>query len=154
MKTKFRAIIFVLLCTIATSFGQIFFKIGSSTNFTKAISLLINLNFTDPLLNPLYILIFGLFLYGIGAILLILALKYGELSVVFPIFATNYIWVALLSSYFFAETINIFKIIGIAAIVSGIALIGIGSNHNINKKAKNKNKNSKKSAKSNKKVLQ
>src|SRR3989344_7954267 len=100
MKTKFRAIIFVLLCTIATSFGQIFFKIGSSTNFTKAISLLINLNFTDPLLNPLYILIFGLFLYGIGAILLILALKYGELSVVFPIFATNYIWVALLSAYF------------------------------------------------------
>ena len=133
MPTKPKAIMFVLLCTIATAFGQILFKIGSSTNFNETINLILSFNLTNPILHPLYLLLFGLFLYGIGAALLILALRYGELSVIYPIFATNYVWVTLLSSYYFGEEIHLFKIIGIFAIVSGIALIGIGSNSKFNK---------------------
>jgi len=127
MQTKPRAILFVLLCTIATAFGQIFLKIGSGTNFSSAIDVLLSLDLFNPLVKPIYALFLGLCLYGIGASLLILALRYGELSVIYPIFATNYVWVTLLSSYYFGEQIHLFKIIGIFAIVSGIALIGIGS---------------------------
>ena len=127
MSTKPRAILFVLLCTIATAFGQIFLKIGSGTNFSSIIDILLTFDLYNPLIKPFYALFFGLFLYGIGASLLILALRYGELSVVYPIFATNYIWVTLLSASFFGEQIHIFKIIGIFAIVAGISLIGLGS---------------------------
>ncbi len=142
MATKPKAVLFVLLCTITTAFGQIFFKIGSDTNFSSAINALLSFDLFNPLLKPLYLLIFGLFLYGIGAGLLILALRYGELSVIYPIFATNYIWVTLLSSKYFGEEIYLLKIIGIFAIVSGIALIGIGSRNKTwnNEKATKPNK--------------
>ena len=127
MQTKPRAVIFVLLCTIATAFGQIFLKIGSGTNFSSAIDVLLSLELLNPLIKPLYALFLGLCLYGIGASLLILALRYGELSVIYPIFATNYIWVTLLSASYFGEQIHIFKIVGIFSIVAGISLIGLGS---------------------------
>ena len=103
MQTKPRAILFVLLCTIATAFGQIFLKIGSGTNFSSAIDVLLSFELLNPLAKPLYALFLGLCLYGIGASLLILALRYGELSVIYPIFATNYIWVTLLSASYFGE---------------------------------------------------
>ena len=45
-------------------------------------------------------LIGGLFLVLIGGILFIIALKYGELSVLYPIVSLSFVWVVLFSRFF------------------------------------------------------
>ena len=47
-----------------------------------------------------------------NALLLILALRDGELSMLYPIIALTYVWVNLLSMYFFHDQINLLKSAG------------------------------------------
>ena len=106
----------VLFCTLLTSGAQIFYKLG-----VKKLSL----NFLSLITN--YYLIFGLILYFIGAVLLIIALKGGELSVLYPIVATSYIWVSFLSPRFFpTDSMNLMKWVGVFIIVTGVSFVGIG----------------------------
>ena len=108
----------MLVGTFFTSIGQLYFKYGSNTFRWDLFSLLTNYN-----------LILGLFLYGIGAGLLIISLKYGELSVIYPFVSLTFIWVTIISAVILKENINIFKVAAIIFIVLGVALIGRGSNH-------------------------
>lgn len=108
MATKLWAIALVILCTAFTSFAQILYKYGAN----RLPELITNVP-----------LIAGLFLYGIGAVMLIVSFKGGDVSVLYPIIATSYIWVSLLSNYYFGEQLNIYKWIGIALIIAGISLI-------------------------------
>ena len=108
MATKLRSFGLVILCTLLTSTAQIFYKFG-----------------IEPL-NP-FLIIIGLLIYGVAAVILITALKGGELSVLYPVIATSYIWVAFLSFYFFNDSLNIYRWAGIAVIILGISFIGFGS---------------------------
>ncbi len=114
-KTKINSIILILFCAFIVSIAQVLLKIGSKTAA-----------FDLSLLNN-YILIIGLILYGIGALIMIIALKYGELSVLYPLIATSFIWVSLESMIFLGEKISIFKGIGILFIIIGISFIGKGA---------------------------
>lgn len=118
MKTKLSSIILVLICTLFTSIGQVFYKFGANK---------LTLNFMAIITN--YELIIGLILYGASALLLLIALKNGELSVLYPVIATSYIWVAILSSIYFNEIINTYKIIGIFFIILGVTCVGIGGSN-------------------------
>ena len=66
----------------------------------------------------------GLACYGISTILLVLALRYGELSVLYPIIALTYVWVTILSVGFLGESMNVYKLVGLAFIVLGVAVLG------------------------------
>lgn len=66
----------------------------------------------------------GYCLYGFNTILVVLALRDGELSIVYPVIALTYVWVTLLSMVVFHEPMNAFKAIGIATIVVGVAVLG------------------------------
>ena len=57
---------------------------------------------------------------GGTALLLILALRDGQLSVLYPIISMSYVWVNLLSMYFFHDQINLWKAAGIAFVISGV----------------------------------
>lgn len=115
IKTSFKTILLVIICTLFTSTGQIFWKIGSAS---------IN-NITSFIMNPL--LIIGFICYGLGAGLLIIAMKYGELSVVYPFIALSFIWVNIASIFLFNETISLINTAGILGIIIGISMIGYGS---------------------------
>ena len=69
-------------------------------------------------------MIVGLTLYGIGAVMMVLALQHGELSVLYPIISLSYVWVAILSVLVFHEHLNIYRIAGIAVIIGGVAVLG------------------------------
>jgi drug/metabolite transporter (DMT)-like permease len=69
-------------------------------------------------------LIGGLALYGIGAVMMVLALQHGELSVLYPIISLSYVWVAILSVVIFHEHMNVFRVGGIAVIIAGVAILG------------------------------
>jgi len=71
-------------------------------------------------------LMIGYSLYGISTLLLILALRKGELSVLYPIISLTYVWVTLLSITVFKESVNGFKAVGLAIIVIGVAVLGYG----------------------------
>lgn len=69
-------------------------------------------------------LIVGLALYGCGSVLMILALRHGELSVLYPVISLSYVWVALLSVVILHEMMTPVKIAGIAVIIAGVATLG------------------------------
>ncbi len=115
-KTSKKAIILVLVGTLLNALGQFFLKTAAIKGFDSLISYITNIS-----------LIVGLILYGISALLLILALRNGELSVLYPIFALTYVWVMVISSIFFNEVINLFKTVGVLFIIGGIILIGVKS---------------------------
>jgi uncharacterized membrane protein len=81
---------------------------------------------TLPALLTNYPLIGGYVLYGINTLMLVLALKDGELSMLYPIIALTYVWVTLLSYLVLAEPPNVFKNVGIGVIVIGVAVLGRG----------------------------
>jgi len=116
MSTKLWAMAIILAATLLTSTAQLFYKFGSEKLSFDILSIITNIE-----------LITGLGLYAVGGILLILSFRGGEVSVLYPIFATSYIWVSFLSMYFLNEVMNIFKWIGIFVIILGIVLIGYGS---------------------------
>lgn len=117
-KTALWAAGLVLACTGFTSAAQIFYKFGVSK---------LSFNFMSIITN--WPIILGLALYGIGAVLLLIALRHGELSVLYPIIALSYVWVNLLAMHFFNEPINLFKWLGIAVIVLGVSFIGKGMSY-------------------------
>ena len=117
MKTKPWAMGMVLFCTLLTSTAQLFYKFGAE-----------QLEFNLPSIITNLPLLMGILLYAIGGVLLIISFRGGEVSVLYPIIATSYIWVSFLSIYFLNESMNVFKWAGVFTIMSGIILIGYGSN--------------------------
>ena len=63
----------------------------------------------------------------ISMIMFVVALKGGELSFIYPLVSTVYIWASLLSIRMLGEKMNLKKWSGIAFIILGVTLIGIGS---------------------------
>lgn len=106
----------VFLCTLFGVAAQYFIKkSGAGLDVLTVHALLTNF--------PLWA---GLSLYGISTGLLILALRDGELSLLYPVISLTYVWVSVLSVAVFHETMNFFKISGIAVICLGVALLGKG----------------------------
>ena len=68
----------------------------------------------------------GYSLYGIVTVMMVLALRHAELSVIYPVIALSYVWVSILSVTVFHEVMNGFKIAGVVAIISGVAVLGRG----------------------------
>lgn len=112
----FRAIIFVVFCTLFTSVGQILWKIGANKLQLNLFSLITN-----------YPLILGFVSYAIGTVLLLMALKVGELSVLYPFISLSFIWVSMLSIVFLGEIMTNVRWIAIILIIIGVSLIGVGS---------------------------
>ncbi len=69
--------------------------------------------------------IIGVILYFIGLIFYIKALSNGELSLVYPIFASSFIFVTIISSIALKEKINLYRIIGVLLIFLGIVIVAV-----------------------------
>jgi len=69
----------------------------------------------------------GLFFYAISVIFYVIALRGEELSVLYPLVSTTYIWITIFSVKFLGEKLNKWKLISLMGIVLGVTLIGLGS---------------------------
>ena len=112
MQVKIAILVLVLFCALLGAFGQIFFKLASKD---------VSMNVMDWLKN--YKFFIGAILYALSAVLFVVALKYGDLSLLYPIIATSYIWVSLFSNVFLREEFPLFKWLGIILIIAGIIII-------------------------------
>jgi drug/metabolite transporter (DMT)-like permease len=115
METQLWAIGLVILAVFLGSFGPVLMKKAAHRKFSIK-GILTN-----------YYLIGGFFFYGIGTVLFVPALKGGELSVLYPLVATTYIWVSLWSMKLLKEKMNKYKWIGVFLIILGVAFIGMGA---------------------------
>lgn len=102
------------MCTLIGAAAQVFLKIGA-TQLTSP-------NPIKMLLNPW--LFSGYALYGMSTGLLILALRKGQLSLLYPVISLTYVWVTMLSLVIFRETMNVYKALGLAVVVAGVAVLG------------------------------
>ncbi len=110
--TQSWAIVATLFTALLGAFGAFFLK---KSSFSK-LNIKIFLNkFT----------IIAIIFYGLSSIIFIIALKGGELSVLYPIGATSYIWVNILSIFFLKEKMNLYKWVGVIIIITGVTLISI-----------------------------
>ena len=117
-----RSFLLVVCCTIIGAGAQILIKRGAGelgANPTMVQTAL------AMVLNPA--LLAGFSMYGVSMVLLVLALRHGELSLLYPVFALTYVWVTILSVTLLHESMNAFKLAGITTIVAGIAVLGKGS---------------------------
>jgi drug/metabolite transporter (DMT)-like permease len=115
-----QAALIVACCTLLIAVAQILIKIGANRLSHAGFKATFIGIFTVP---PLFA---GYFLYGIFTVLFVYALRHGEVSVLYPIIALGYVWVAILSSVVFHESMNPLKIVAIAIIVAGVSVLGWG----------------------------
>ncbi len=99
-------------CSILGAMGQAFFKTASE-----------KVTLTDPLTWIGNVkLIVGLAFYGLATVLFVFALKHGNLSLLYPIIAMSYVWVMLISVFYFKEDVVALNWLGIGLIILGVAL--------------------------------
>jgi multidrug transporter EmrE-like cation transporter len=111
-----RSIALVCCCTILGAAAQIFMKWGANHLANPG---LIGMATNMPLMA-------GYTLYGFSTVLLVLALKDGELSLLYPVIALTYVWVTALSFLIFHDHVNAFKVAGIVIIVAGVVVLSRG----------------------------
>ena len=111
MATKLWAIGLIVLMTALTSTAQLLYKAGIGS-FPQCLDLK---------------LVLGLAIYAVGAVMLLYALKGGEVTVLYPIIATSYIWVGIFAWLLFGEGLGAIKIAGLLTILCGITILSAGS---------------------------
>lgn len=114
--TEWWAALMVLIAAFVGSWGALLFKQGAD-----------KLEFNLRALVGNVELMKGLAVYAAGTIFYIIGIKGGELSVLFPLVSTGYIWTCLLSVKYLKERMNTLKWAGIGCIILGVSLIGLGS---------------------------
>ena len=117
METKLWAVLTLICTTFLTSTAQLLYKFG--------INSMKSFNFISLITN--YYILGGVLLYILGGTLMIVSFRGGDLSVLYPIIATGFIWVSFFSVYFLDESMNLLKWAGVLGIVAGIIMIGFGS---------------------------
>lgn len=106
LKKNKTGIVLTVISSICVCIGQLFWKLSVSTGF--------------------WMLLFGFGLYGLGALIMIVAYKYGSLSVLQPMLSLNYILSIILASTILNEPITLNRVIGVLIIIIGVILIGGG----------------------------
>ena len=74
-------------------------------------------------------LIVGFILYGIGAIVMIVAYKFGKVSVLQPILSVNYVLSLILAVLVLGEVLTASKIAGAFLITVGVWLVASSDNN-------------------------
>ena len=98
-----RGIALMLLAALLTCLGQLCWKLGGG--------------------GELLWLLPGFALYGCGALLMIVAMRFGELSVLHPMLSAGYVLSVALNRYTYNEEITPVKLLGIGAIILGLVCI-------------------------------
>ena len=113
--SQWKSVALVFSCTVLGALAQLLIKNGTARITGDLASIITNVP-----------LIAGYSIYGINTLLMVLALKDGEMSMLYPIIALTYVWTTLLSYTVLGEPSNAYKNIGITIIVIGVAVMGRG----------------------------
>jgi drug/metabolite transporter (DMT)-like permease len=111
-KVDWKILLLTALAAFIGSIGQLEFKQGAN-----------NLQFDIKLLLTNYHLIAGVAVYALSTVFYVYALNKGNLSILYPIIATSYIWTLIFSKVFLKEPVGLTSWAGVFFILLGVALI-------------------------------
>jgi len=106
IKSNSKGILMMVASSVFVSFGQMFWKMFHT--------------------EGLWALILGLVLYGCGALIMIMAYRYGKLSVLQPMLCLSYVFAIFIAVFILQESMTPFRIAGIFVVIIGVILIAGG----------------------------
>ena len=101
-----KGIILMLLSSVCVCIGQLLWKLSTS--------------------GEIIFLLSGFFFYGMGALIMIIAYRFGELSILQPMLSLNYVLSIVLAVIILREEITMLKVIGVIVIIIGVITIAGG----------------------------
>jgi drug/metabolite transporter (DMT)-like permease len=107
-----RIILLTAVSAFIGSIGQLEFKRGAD-----------NLQFDIKLLLTNYHLILAIAVYCVSTVLYVYALNKENLSILYPVVATSYIWTLMFSKIFLKEQVGLTSWAGVLFILLGVTLI-------------------------------
>ena len=114
MNTPAISIIYFLVAAFFGALGQYLYKTGANEVNGGLISYLTNAK-----------LLLGVACYFVVMILFVLAFKKGgQLSVLYPLYATTFIWGAIIAFFAFGVPIKPINIFGMILLIGGMYLMG------------------------------
>ena len=106
IKKNKKGILLMTISSLLACVGQLLFNLAAS--------------------DGIWYVLLGLVFYGMGAVCMLMAYRFGKLSVLQPILSLNYIFSLFLGALVLKETISITKIIGVSIVICGVMLITAG----------------------------
>ena len=106
MKKNKKGILLMLVSSICVCIGQLLWKLSTE--------------------QGVFLLLVGFAFYGLGALVMLVAYKYGSLSVLQPMLSLNYVLSIILARIVLKEEITILKCVGVLIIIAGVVLIAGG----------------------------
>ena len=103
-KSLYKGIALMLLSAAMACVGQLLWKLAARNDL-------------------LVLVVLGLALYGFGALLMIIALRFGELSVLHPMMSAGYVLSLVLGALVLDEHITVPRIVGVAVIILGLVFL-------------------------------
>ena len=94
------------MSALLASFGQMFWKMFHT--------------------EGLWALLLGLVLYACGALIMIVAYRYGKLSVLQPMLCLSYVFAIFIAAFILKEEVSTLKIVGVFVVVFGVVMIAGG----------------------------
>ena len=117
LNTPFSSIVSVLLAAVLGAVGQFLFKAGASRATGGPASLL---------LTPWVPAAMGCSL-AVMALFSIAFRQGGTVTVLYPIYATTFIWAAVIAMLFYQQPIRPIHLLGMVLLVAGMYCMGVGN---------------------------
>lgn len=109
-------VIFItLLAALIASFGQLLYKKGVPKRIEK-------IRHVHSILKNRYIWLGGA-AYLVSLAIYLYALQYAPLSVAYPVFASSFIFIALVSALVLKERLSYLRMLGILLVFAGIVVV-------------------------------
>jgi multidrug transporter EmrE-like cation transporter len=114
MSTPLSSVLLYLVAALVGALGQYMYKLGAQElRLGDAASVATN-----------WRLLVGVICYVTVMALFVAALRLGgQLTVLYPIYATTFIWGALIGVYLLGESLHPLNVLGILLMVAGVALV-------------------------------
>lgn len=101
-----KGILLMFLSSICVCIGQLLWKLSSELG--------------------MLVMLAGFAFYGVGALVMIIAYRFGKLSVLQPMLSLNYVLSIVLAAFVLKEKVTLLKCIGVLIIISGVIMIAGG----------------------------
>jgi multidrug transporter EmrE-like cation transporter len=116
MHTPVISIVYFVIAALFGAVGQYLYKSGADAAAGSIGSYVLNAR-----------LLAGVVCYVVVMVLFVAAFKAGgAMSVLYPIYASTFIWGAIIAAIAFAEPIRLIHVIGMGVLVLGMYLMGVG----------------------------
>lgn len=116
MNTPVASILLFVLASLFGAVGQFLYKSGADSVEGSLVNYLTNIRILG-----------GIACYTAVMVLFVAAFKRGgELSVLYPIYASTFIWAALIGLFAYGTSISLVNIAGMLLLIAGMYCMGLG----------------------------